>query len=320
MSNRPFSFPTYVGMPPNIIPFSSWGFTSYDSSFEDVNNYERLFGMGTDQMFCSDGLANNGDWNNYQGSVNPIITHAQALNRPLLSISFPAFPDSVGGTMTQAGNGAYVTHWQAAIAPIAAVFPGACYRFCVEFDGSWFPFGYAYEVNNQFANNQATYAADFSKAITLFSQTLKAIDGTAKVIFNTHYDASSRMPNGLWQSCLNGATGVDSLGVDIYDDSGYADNDPTHRWINTVAPTLNDMSALSLAKNLPIAVPEFGPGYMLLPNPTPDNPQWFRLLYAFMTLNQMSYVVMWNASNNGNLQWASGMRQEAYRLFKRYEY
>lgn len=315
MTNRPFSFPTYLGMDPREVPHSWWGYVSWDSSHQDPDYVETLLRIPTGQAFASDGLANNGDWAAFQGSVEPIIQTAQAANRPLLSISFPAFPDSVGGTMTQAGNGAYVPQWKAAITPIAQLYPGACWRFCVEFDGSWFPFGYAYEVNNQFANNQATYAADFAKAITLFSSTLKMIDPTAKVIFNTHYDASQRMPNGLWQSCLG--SGVDSLGIDIYDDSGYADPDPTHRWINTVQPTLNDMSALSLKTGLPIAVPEFGPGYCLLPNPTNDNPQWFRLLYAFMTYNQMSYWVVWNASDNGNIQWGSGMRAVYGDLFRR---
>jgi hypothetical protein len=264
---------------------------------DDFNMWGTFVGQpSTAIVDMGQGIAQTGDWNNYVNSAASVCSSLLSDGQPdgMVEMNMGPFPDGVGGTLTQAATGAYVTYWQQAIQKLNGSYQKLRIRLCWEFEGGWYAWGY-----NNGSQNQSTYATDYIATFRLMVSTIRALMPQARFIFCAADGQTMNSPT--WESCYPGDDVVDEIGVDIYCANGrdLTVTDPATLWANEAATGIARSQTLALQHGKDWGVYETAVGS----GAVPDNPAWIKSMaqacQTYINYGLNAHLGYWNQQYSG---------------------
>jgi hypothetical protein len=210
-----------------------------------------------------------------------------------LTVAVGFFPDSVGGTLTAAGQGDYDVHYiYVAQQLVDHGHADAIIRPAWEFNSDSYPWGYNAPGQDQ-ANYATNYIAAFRDMVTAF----KAISPNFTFVWNPNLEDGYHYPD--YQLAYPGDDVVDMVGVDVYDLPRSSICDPAERWARDQAGPLDDITSFAMLRNKPVSLPEWAAGEV------GDNPYFVNAVADWLVGKNVGYIAYWNgdaaSGYNGDL-------------------
>jgi hypothetical protein len=215
-----------------------------------------------------------------------------------LSLGVPIIPTNSSGvaqgTLAAGATGAYNSYYTTlAQTLINGGESNAYLRLGWEFDGNWF----AWQAQTPAA--EENYASYFQQIVT----TMRAVPGAnfkfvwnpdAGAFTNSSYNVSLAWPGSAY---------VNSIGLDIYDQTWSTPFTAANAWASTALPSLQAAKTFAVAQGLPLSMPEWGLSIRSDGHGLGDDPLYITNMLAWMQnpANNVDYESYFNCDVTGAL-------------------